>query len=112
MKIPVHTDTIGLDRYPEDERCRIYGEIDHRLKKEDVAYRKRCSAHFIGIVAIVAVQVGAVVGNSVSGIPAWFHVLSLGVLQAAGCALILFQSFRLKRFMNERVGGALLSATV
>lgn len=85
MKLPTYKQTRGLERFPEQERLKMYRAAHQRLLREDVAYHRRWQRY---IAAVVCLALIPVLG--------WVALVALALRQQA--------------FQNERIGDALQPA--
>jgi hypothetical protein len=103
MKFVMYTATPGLDRFPETQRFRVYCSACKQLMREDAAFRRRVLRFRLSIFATTAVFIALTSLPLRFTWPAGIEIVSFVIALVAYLVYVLFASFRVQEFQNERV---------
>jgi hypothetical protein len=117
MKFCTYRATQGLERFPVEQRFRVWGDVHKKLMSSDVKYRRavnRSRSRIVGSIvtflmfnSLVTILQRRVANDTT------LTVLFIIVTMAAILAYVFFllhESFRMQCFQNDRVGQKLQAA--
>jgi hypothetical protein len=116
MKFCTYNSTPGLDRFPMEQRFRVWGNVHKELMGADAEYSRAVKrARFRIIASIVTFLIFNWVVTPLQrriGNDTTLTILSIIITVAAIFAylfFLLYESFRMQCFQNERIGRVLQS---
>ncbi len=104
MKLHTYTSTVGLERFPKQERFTKWQAVHKGLLNTDSDYRKRFRSYLIGMVCLTIPLLG--VYGYYFGVGLTSLAANLGVI-ACVVPIMIYVAVRQMAYMNQRIGSYL-----